>query len=159
MQVLVEQGARLDLLDTSGGSAFHHACIQDESKALRTLLSVSPLKSLIVMVKDHNSSTALIQALCHDSIGCAMTLLKLDDVWDIVGHDGWTAAHHAAKLGDRTGLEAVLRHPTFVKGSKAIDVKPPSCGHGGRKLVWRSEESAAGTQLSHVRSFKAKGKM
>ena len=123
IQILVEHGARLDLLDNSGRSAFHHACIQDENNTLKTLLSVSPPDSVMVTVKDHNGNTALIQALHHGSIDCATTLLKLDDVGDIVSQDGWTAAHHAARLGDATVLEAVLRHPSFIKGSKAIDGK------------------------------------
>ena len=123
IQTLVKHGARLDLLDASGRSAFHHACMQDENTTLKTLLSVSPPDSVIVTVKDHNGNTALIQALHHGSIDCAITLLKLDDVGDIVGQDGWTAAHHAARLGDPSVLEAVLRHPSFVKGVKAIDGK------------------------------------
>ena len=125
IQTLVEHGAHLDLLDTSGRSAFHHACIQDESKTLKTLLSVSPSESIVVTVKDHDGNTALIQALRQNSIDCAMALLKLEDVGDIVGQDGWTAAHHAARMGDPIVLEAVLRHPSFVKGSKAIDGKTP----------------------------------
>ncbi|KAL8891204.1 MAG: hypothetical protein Q9215_001718 [Flavoplaca cf. flavocitrina] len=50
-------------------------------------------------------------------------LLKVDDVGDIVGQDGWTAAHHAAKMGDPPMLEAVLRHPSLVKGAKTTDGK------------------------------------
>lgn len=123
IQTLVKHGARLDLLDISGRSVFHHACIQDENNTLKILLSVSPLDSVIVTVKDHNGDTALIQAVHHGNIACAMTILKLDDVGDIVGQDGWTAAHHAAKLGDPSVLEAVLRHPSFVKGAKTIDGK------------------------------------
>ena len=123
MKILIEHGARLDLLDTSGQSAFHHACIENESQALELLLNVSDPGSVIVTVKDHDGNTALLQALHHGSIDCAKTLLKLEDVGDVVGQDGWTAAHHAAKLGDPIVLEAVLRHRSFVKGSKAIDGK------------------------------------
>lgn len=123
IQTLVKHGARVDLLDSSGRSAFHHACIQGDSKALKALLNVSPSWRAIVTVKDHDGNTALIHAMLHGSIDCAMMLLKLDDVGDIVGQDGWTAAHHAAKMGDPTVLEAVLRHPSFVKGSKTIDGK------------------------------------
>ena len=125
IQTLAKHGARLDLLDIAGRSAFHHTCIQDKNNTLKTLLRVSPLDSVMVTVKDHNDNTALIQALHHGGIDCALTLLKLDDVGDIVGQDGWTAAHHAAKLGDPSVLEAVLRHPSFVKGAKAIDGKTP----------------------------------
>ena len=123
IQMLVEHGARLDLLDTSGRSAFHHACIQDESNALKTLLRVSPPGSVMVTVKDHDGNTALIQALRHSSKGCTMILLQLDDIGDVVGQDGWSAVHHAAKWGDATVLKAVLQHPSFVKCPKAIDGK------------------------------------
>ncbi|KAI4267065.1 MAG: hypothetical protein L6R38_008425 [Xanthoria sp. 2 TBL-2021] len=123
IQTLVEHGARLDLLDSAGRSAFHHACIQDDREALKTLLNILPSWPAIVTVKDHDGNTALIQALLHGSIVCAMMLLKLDDIGDIVGQGGWTAAHHAAKRSDPTVLEAVMRHPSFVKGSKTIDGK------------------------------------
>ncbi|KAL8997420.1 MAG: hypothetical protein Q9169_003283 [Polycauliona sp. 2 TL-2023] len=123
IQALVEHGARVDLLDSSGKSVFHHACIQDEDEALETLLSVSPTSRSIVTMGDHTGNTALIDALLHGSIDCAMVLLKLDNVGEVVGRDGWSAAHHAAKIGDPSVLEAVLEHPSFVKGSKTVDGK------------------------------------
>lgn len=123
VEILINHGARLDVLDSSGKSAFHHACIQDESDVVKTLLRLSPPGSVMVTVKDHDGNTALIQALRHGSMDCASALLELDDVGDIVGQDGWAAVHHAAKLGDADVLKAVLQHPSFVKGMKAIDGK------------------------------------
>ena len=123
MEVLIDAGARLDLLDTSGKSAFHHACIQDENQSLKLLLRLSPPGSVMVTVKDHDGNSALIQALLHGSVECAMTLLELDNVGDVVGQDGWTAAHHAARLGNADVLEAVLKHPSFVKDRETIDGK------------------------------------
>ncbi|KAL8853523.1 MAG: hypothetical protein Q9221_001682 [Calogaya cf. arnoldii] len=122
IQILVEHGARIDLFDSSGKTALHHACIQNESEALKTLLNASPLRPTMT-VKDHDGNTALIHALLHGSVDCAMVLLKLDDVGEVVGQDGWTAAHHAAKMGDPSVMEAVLRHRSFVKGSKTVDGK------------------------------------
>lgn len=123
VQTLIEHGARIDLLDFSGKSAFHHACIQNESEAMDILLNISPSRPASITMKDHDGNTALIHALLNGSIDCAMMLLKLDDVGDIVGQNGWTAAHHAATMGDSPMLEAVLRHPSFVKGSKTTDGK------------------------------------
>lgn len=123
MELLISHGARLDLLDTSGKSVFHHACIQNENAALSTLLRLSPDSHIMVTVKDHDGNSPLIQALRHGSVDSATTVLELDDVGDIVGQDGWTAAHHAAKLGNADVLEAVLNHPSFVKGMKTIDGK------------------------------------
>lgn len=123
MEVLIDAGARLDLLDNSGKSIFHHACIQDEDESLKLLLRLSPPHSVMVTVKDHDGNSALIQALLHGSQDTAMTLLNLDDVGDIVGQDGWAAVHHAAKLGNADVLEAVLKHSSFVKGMRTIDGK------------------------------------
>lgn len=122
LEILIKHGARLDLLDSSGKSLFHHACIQDENEALKTLLRLSP-NSVMVTVKDHDGNSPLIQALCHGSVESAMTLLELGDVGDFIGHGGWTAVHHAAKLGDADVLEAVLNHSSFIKGKKTIDGK------------------------------------
>ena len=123
MEVLINAGARLDLLDNSGKSTFHHACIQGEIESLKLLLRLSPPDSVMVTVKDHDGNTALIQALLHGSAESAMTLLELENVGDIVGQDGWAAVHHAAKLGNADVLEAVLKHSSFVKGMKTIDGK------------------------------------
>ena len=123
IDLLINHGARLDFLDTSGKSVFHHACIQDENEALKTLLRLSPNSHTMVTVKDHDGNSPLIHALRYRSIESAKTILELDNVGDIVGQDGWTAAHHAAKLGDVDVLEAVLTHPSFVKGMKTIDGK------------------------------------
>lgn len=123
IEVLINAGARLDLLDTSGKSIFHHVCIHDESKSLKLLLYLSTPNSVMVTVKDHDGNSPLILALLHGSIESAMTLLGLVAVGDIVGQDGWAAVHHAAKLGDADVLEAVLKHSSFVKGMKTIDGK------------------------------------
>ena len=123
METLINAGSRLDLLDTSGKSVFHHACIQNENESLKLLLRLSPPNSVMVTVKDHDGNSALIQALIHGSAQSAMTLLELDDVGDIVGQDGWAAVHHAAKLGNADVMQAVLRHSSFVKGMKTIDGK------------------------------------
>ena len=122
-QILVKHGASLELLDKLGRSVFHHACIQDEGHTLKTLVQALPPGSVMVTVKDHDGDTALIQALRHGSIDCAMVLLRLDDIGDIVGQEGWSAVHHAAKLGDTAVLAAVLQHRSFVKGSRTIDGK------------------------------------
>lgn len=123
MEMLIDAGARLDLLDTSGKSVFHHSCMQDETESLKLLLRLSPPGSVMATIRDHDGNSALIQALLHRSAECAMTLLELDSVGDIVGQDGWAAAHHAAKLGNADVLEAVLKHSSFVKGMKTIDGK------------------------------------
>ncbi len=123
MQALMQHSARLDLLNNSGKSAFHHVCMQDESDALRTLLRLSSPGSVMVTVKDQDGNTALAQALRHGSIEGAMVLLELDDIGDVVGQDSWALVHHAAKLGDLDVLGAVFRHPSFGKGIKTIDSK------------------------------------
>ena len=120
---LINYGAKLDLLDGIGRSVFHHACIQNNEETLKTLLRLSPAGSVLVTIKDHEGNTALILALRHRSRGCALRLLQLDDVGDMVGQDGWSAVHHAAKFGDPDVLEAVLHHQKQVKGMKTIDGK------------------------------------
>ena len=120
LETLITHRARLDLLDTSGKSLYHHACIQNESAGLKPLLRLSP-ESHLVTVKDHDGNTALIESLRHGIVESAMVLLKLDDVGDVVDQGGWSTVHYAARLGNVDVLEAVLRHPNFVKGMRTID--------------------------------------
>ena len=123
VEMLINYGASLDLLDTTGKSAFHHACMQDNHETLKTLLRLSPPGSVLVTVKDHDGNIALNLALSHRSRCCALVLLELDEVGDIVGQDGWAAIHHAAKLGDCEVLEAVLHYRSYNRGMKTIDGK------------------------------------
>ena len=120
LETLITHVARLDLLDTSGKSLYHHACIQNESAGLKQLLRLSP-ESHLVTVKDHGGNIALIESLRQRSVESAMVLLKLDDVGDVVGQGGWSTVHYGARLGIVDVLEAVLRHPNFVKGIRTID--------------------------------------
>ena len=123
VQMLLNYSASIDLLDKTGKSVFHHACIQDNMETLKTLLRLSRPGSVMVTVKDHTGNSALNLALKNGSRDCALVLLELEDVGDIVGQDGWSAVHHAAKLGDAEVLKAVLRHRSHVKGAKTIDGK------------------------------------
>lgn len=123
LKILVHHGARLDLLDNAGNSLVHHACIQAETKLVKSLLELSSDVKTILRGKNRKGNTALIEALRHESVGCAMVLLELDDVGEIVGQDGWAAVHYAAKLGHASLLRAVLKHPSFVRGMKTGDGK------------------------------------
>ena len=120
---LINYGASVDLLDETGKSAFHHACILDQRDTLQTLLRLSDPGSVLVTVKNHDGNTPLNLALRNRSRGCALNLLELSEVGDIVGQDGWTVVHHAAKFGDGEVLQAVLHHRSFVTGTKTIDGK------------------------------------
>jgi ankyrin repeat protein len=120
--MLVRNGAQLDLFDTSKKTFFHHACIQGESDALRTVLRLG-VDPLIATREDENGDTPLIQALIWGSNDCALVLLELADVGNTISSDGWAAVHYAVKNGDADVLEAVLRHSSFVKGMRTRDGK------------------------------------
>ena len=124
VKMLVEHGASIELLDKSGRSAIHHACMTDYDETLELLLRLSTSSEPpLATVKDDDGNTALHLALSHESRNCALLLLGLEDVGDMVGQDGWSAVHHAAKRGDCDVLEAVLKHPNHVQGAKTGDGK------------------------------------
>lgn len=123
VEKLISYGAEINLLDGTGKSVFHHACIQDKEESLECLLRLLNPGSVMVTLKDHEGNTAFIYALKEKSRGCALILLQLDDVGDMVGEGGWTALHHGAKLGDVEVLESITEHKRFVKGMKTIDGK------------------------------------
>jgi ankyrin repeat protein len=123
LEIFIEHGARLDLSDNAGNSLFHQACIQGEVDSLKTLQRLSGNAKDIIRNKNLAGNTALIEALRHSNVGCAMVLLTLQDVGDMVGQDAWAAVHYAAKLGDTGLLQAVIKHPNFVRGMKTGDGK------------------------------------
>ena len=123
VQILLEHGASLDLLDNTGRSAFHQACILGETDTLKLLIARSTPTLATAAIRDHSGDTTLIHALRHGSVECAMALLALNDIEDAKSQDGWTAIHFAAKLGDPDVLEAVLQHPNLKKGNNTYDGK------------------------------------
>ena len=120
MEILISNGARVDLTDNTGKNLFHHASIQDEDEALEILLKLSPDTA---KKKDNDGNTPLILALRNSSDESALKLLELDDVGDVVGQDGWAAIHWAVKLGHADILEAVFKHPSFAQGATTNDGK------------------------------------
>lgn len=123
LKIFIEHGARLDLSDNAGNNIFHHACIQGELDSLKILQQLSGNAKDVVRMKNQAGNTALIEALRHTNVECAMVLLTLQDVGDMVGQEEWAAVHYAAKLGDTGLLEAVMTHPGFVRGMKTGDGK------------------------------------
>ncbi|KAF2475797.1 ankyrin [Lindgomyces ingoldianus] len=122
IEILLQNGARLDLTDESGKNIIHHACIQDEKESLKLLLCEAG-DTNIATANDLSGNSPLIEAFCNSSIECALIMLELDDVGDIISKDGWAAVHYAAKIGDERLLEAVLTHSSFMKGMKTMDGK------------------------------------
>lgn len=122
IEILIRHGANLELADKSGMTVYHHACVEDEADALKTLLHFTVNISGVTS-KDFNGNTPLMQALTDSRINCALELLSFDDVGDIVSREGWCPIHYAAKIGDTDLLKAVIKHPSFVRGSKTIDGK------------------------------------
>ena len=123
IKMLSQHGARLDLTDDSGKNVVHHACIQDESECLTELLRLARGDAAVVVAKNHDGNSPLIEALRNSSVDCAMILLRLEDVGEIISGDGWATVHYAAKIGDADLLEAVFQHPSFMKGIKTMDGK------------------------------------
>lgn len=82
IKLLICRGARLDLLDQSGKSVFHHICIQGGNEQLKTLLQpCTVITAAVLRGKDNDGNTAFIEALRNGNVGCAMTLLKLKGHW------------------------------------------------------------------------------
>lgn len=122
VELLIHHGADLSLTDKLGRSVYHHVCADDEVDALKTLLR-SGHNSSEVTTKDYDGNTPLMQAFSSSNVNCAMVLLEMDDVGDIVSKDGWCPIHYAAKIGDVDLLSSVVNHPTFARGTKTMDGK------------------------------------
>ncbi|KAF2203950.1 ankyrin [Delitschia confertaspora ATCC 74209] len=120
VEILLKSGARIDLTDKSGKNVFHHACSLNQSQSLRLLLQHDSDLTLATS-KDDGGNTPLLEALSNSHIECALILLNLENVGDIISSEGWAAIHYAAKIGNIQLLEAVMKHPSFMKGMKTLD--------------------------------------
>lgn len=120
MEILINIGAALDLIDVTGKNISHHACIQNEADALGMILHSSPDS---IIKTDYDGNTPLLLALKNSSKECAMAILILSNVGAIQGQDGWATIHWAVKWGDVDVVEAVLDHSSFVKGAVTDDGK------------------------------------
>jgi len=122
VKILVQHGARLDISDTMGEITLHHICIQDKSDTLETIFRLTS-DPTIATLADHDGNTPLLDCLSHGSHACAMALLELEDIGQMIDIYGWYAAHHAVKMGNTEILKAVLKHSSSVKGVKTLEGK------------------------------------
>ncbi|RLM00328.1 hypothetical protein CFD26_107883 [Aspergillus turcosus] len=122
VEELIRNGADLNIQDNTGKNVYHHVCVQDESKSLRTVIRRCPGPTMVTQ-KDHDGNTPLLEALKHGSTRSATILLNYDDVGDVYGGDGWAAVHYATKLGEPRLLEKVLQHLSYRKGMRTRDGK------------------------------------
>lgn len=122
VETVIRHGAKVDVTDNDGKNAFHHACIQGERGALEVMLKMTSSPDPPV-ARDNRGNTPLIDALSNSNVDCAMALLQRDDVGPLMGRDGWSPIHYAAKIGDPELLHAVCRHRSFKKSAKTLDGK------------------------------------
>lgn len=125
IEILLSSGARLDIIDCAGKNIFHHVCLQGDFKLLRVLLHHSAKAGEVALAAetDYSGNTPLIDALSNANIRCAMEMLALENVGNIISKDGWAAVHYAAKIGDPDLLEAVFHHSSFMMNMKTLDGK------------------------------------
>ncbi|KAI0976565.1 ankyrin [Xylaria arbuscula] len=123
VEILLQHGAKVDIIDDCGQNPFHHACIHGENPSLRIMLKIF---SDAAVARDNNGNTPLIEALSNSHVECAVTLLQLGDVGPQIGKDGWAPIHYAAKIGDPELLIAICQHPSFKKSVKTLDGKRAS---------------------------------
>lgn len=125
VEVLLRHGANVEVTDSLGQNAFHHACIQGQDDSLQVMLQLSDY-SEATAARNNNGNTPLIEALSNSNIECAATLLKLEDIGPQIGQDGWAPIHYAAKIGDAELLHAICNHSSFKKLAKTLDGKRAS---------------------------------
>ncbi|KAJ4289567.1 hypothetical protein N0V90_010896 [Kalmusia sp. IMI 367209] len=125
IDILLSNGAKIDILDLAGRNIFHHVCFQGEIQSLR-VLGRHVRKSgddALVAESDYSGNTPLLEALSNANIFCAIELLALEDIGNIVRKDGWAVIHYVVKLGDPDLLEAAYKHPSFLTNMKTLDGK------------------------------------
>ncbi|KAF9766624.1 hypothetical protein IL306_000947 [Fusarium sp. DS 682] len=122
VEILISNGARLDLADNDGKTVFHHACEQGRHEVLSTLLQ-RVQETTVLGVKDRQGDTALIVALENEHISCAIKLLGTNNLGGVMSGQGWAPIHYAARIGNAELLDAVFKDTGFQKGAKTIDGK------------------------------------
>jgi ankyrin repeat protein len=116
VEILVNNGADLTIVDTAANSVIHQVCIDDEPAMLERLLELTPDLEATKR-RNKNGNTPLLEGLAHKSTRCVQHLLKsAGSEIDIAGKDGWRPVHHAAKWGNINILKAIMTHPEFQRG-------------------------------------------
>jgi ankyrin repeat protein len=109
VNLLLDRGARVGVLDDQGKTVLHHACLEDQPETLKTLLDRSP--DVLAIREDSSGSTPLLDAFQRGSVSCVRILLERKLWGRFEDNDGWTLVHHAAKMRDDDALELALKHP------------------------------------------------
>jgi len=111
LRLLVEHGASVDLLDSNGWTALHHACRSGKTESVKYLLSVGADPTLVT--GDQQKKTTLMLATVDDKLEAVDCLLKdhrLKNLLNVQDAYGWTALHYAMKVGSKDISKALLEH-------------------------------------------------
>ena len=123
VEALIHHGALVHVSDLDGKNAFHHACTHGEQDTVEMMLKVTN-NANHAAAKDNHGNTPLIHALAGSHGACAISILRqLDHVGPLIGNDGWSPVHYAAKMGNSELLHAVCQHNSFQKSAKTLDGK------------------------------------
>jgi ankyrin repeat protein len=116
VELLISRGANVNIRDKNGKSLIHHAAIEDAAGSLRILLTHS--ESSLAIAPDKDGCVPIALAFEYKSSASAKLLVENNAIGDFHGKDGWDLVHHASKWGNADVLEAVLKHPTFLRGAR-----------------------------------------
>jgi ankyrin repeat protein len=129
IQLLLNSGADIGVLDIHGKSVLHHACTEDQPETLELLLSQVPRDATPITDQDGYSPlhTCFLNHKLHHRVRCALLLLKNTAIIPVTDKRGWNLVHHAVKMGN----EEVLKRVLSLSGVESILAKT----HDGNSVV------------------------
>lgn len=126
---LLAAGAdQLSADSTDGSTPLHIACDERRPEVVRELLC-RPGGSEAVKATDRRGATPLIRAAATGEAELVSALVDKSDA-NAVDVDGWTALHHAARVGRQETVE-VLISGVATSGNRRCDVNRAATSGGG----------------------------
>ena len=112
--MLVNKGARLDMVDSEGRTALHHAASLGDRQILELLLSGDGAQLVNIKTKDKSSQTALHLAIKAGHVEVVTSLLEAGARTDLGDCQGWPSLHLAVVRGEADCVVALLHHGAEV---------------------------------------------
>jgi ankyrin repeat protein len=120
VEVLLQWGADVTVVDRKGRNALHHACFKNHSESLSYLLRHCPVE--MVTAVDAEGDTPIFVGFKNKAVDCALMMLRRHyHPPDIVDRKGRTLLHHAAELNDQSITNYVVSIPGLDRNARTRD--------------------------------------
>jgi len=120
VEVLLQWGADITIVDSKGRNVLHNACFKNHIESLSYLLRHCPVE--MVTAVDADGDAPVFVGFKNKAVDCVLMLLRRHyHPPGIVDKEGWTLLHRAAELNNQSVVNFVVNIPGLDRNARTKD--------------------------------------